>query len=381
MAKKDFKILGLKAVCLLAIVAAVIGYTDHKEYFVGDQTNNHCQRKWRSFYKFADKHKDIDILCMGNSHASAGIEPYVLSTNNNCYCFILNAPGSGSADLYYNLKEVLKYTTPKLVIIETSCLVGNDLGQEWARIQSIESKRGRMNQLMLIPHYLPSDDWLKAASPTIRNHSFLLTDPDRIAFNKKYVGKEKNPDRLPLDLGRFSHGNTGMNDSVLSLYDTKGSPYLRTNYVIKDETKRNIHKIYDICQEHHMQLLFVTVPMYYRTYEAYDELKAMEQAFFDELPEAQWLDLQKDYDQSIYTRKAFNNEYGTGQHNTYLGMLINSYFICDYIQKHYDGLLPDRSKDQRWLNDMWQDNYFRSAYREKNKQAVLGSMIEYYLRN
>lgn len=384
MAKKEnmWLKLALKAICLLAIVATVVGYTDHKEYFVGDQTNNHSQRKWRSFYKFVDKHKDVDILCLGNSHASAGIEPYVLSTNNNCYCFILNTPGSGSVDLYYNLKEVLKYTTPKLLIIESSCIVGHGtLGKEWAKIQSIESKRGRLNQLSLIPHYLPSDEWMKAVSPTVRNHSFLLKDPDRIAFNKKYVGKEKNPDRSPLDLGRFSHGNTGLSDSLLNLYDTQGSPYTRKYHIIEDETKRYVHKIYDLCEEHHIELLFVTVPMYYRTYEAYDELCELEQSFFDELPKAQWLDLQKGYDRNVYTRKAFNNEYGMAQHNTYLGMLINSYYICDYIHKHYAGVLPDRSKDQRWLNDMWQDNYFRSAYREKDKQAVLGAMIGYYLRN
>lgn len=372
--------LGLKMACLLAIVAAVVAYTDKKEYFVGDQTNNHSQRKWRSFYKFVDKKKDVDILCLGNSHASAGIEPYVISANNHCYCFILNTPGSGSVDLYYNLIEVLKYTTPKILIIESSCIVGHGtLGKEWAKIQSIESKRGRWNQLTLIPHYLPSDDWMKAASPTVRNHSFLLKDPDRIAFNKKYVGKEKNPDRMPLDLGRFSHGNTGLSDSILHLYDTQGSPYTRKYHVIEDETKHYIHKIYDLCQEHHIQMLFVTVPMYYRTYEAYDELCQLEQEFFNELPNARWLDLQKDYDPSIYTRKAFNNEFGMAQHNTYLGMLINSYYICDYIQKNYPGVLPDRSNDQRWINDMSQDNYFQIARREKDKLAVLSAMINYYM--
>ncbi len=126
-------------------------------------------------------------------------------------------------------------------------------------------------------------------------------------------------------------------------------------------------------------MLFVTVPMYYRTYEAYDELCALEQSFFDELPNAQWLDLQKDYDRSIYTREAFNNEYGMAQHNTYLGMLINSYYICAYIQNHYQGVLPDRSEDKRWLKDMSQDNYFRQVWCEEDKQAYLGAMINYFM--
>ncbi|MCQ2335252.1 MAG: hypothetical protein MJZ89_05375 [Paludibacteraceae bacterium] len=374
--------LGLKVLVLLTVVCTTVYYTDSHEYFVGDQTNNHSQRKWRSFYRFVDKKKDVDVLCLGNSHASAGIEPYIISANENCYCFILNTPGSGSVDLYYNLLEVRKYTARKLLIIESSCIVGHGtLGKEWAKIQSIESKRGRWNQLSLIPHYLPSDEWMKAVSPTIRNHSFLLKDPERIAFNRKFVGKEKNPDRQALDLGRFSHGNTGLSDSILSLYDTKGSPYTREYHIIEDETKYYIHQIYDLCQEHHIQLLFVTVPMYYRTYEAYDELCQLEQEFFNELPEAQWLDLQKNYDQSLYTRKAFNNEFGMAQHNTYLGMLINTYFICQYIEEHYPAMLPDRSGDKRWLNDFSQDNYFLNSRQVPDKQALLASMINYYLAN
>ncbi len=349
----------LKLFFLFLIIFTVVFITDKKEYFVGDQSNNHSGRKWQAFYKFAEKKsKNVDILVLGNSHASAGIEPYILSENTNSYCFILNTPGAGSVDLYYNLVEVLKYCKPKLVIVETSCLIGDGIGKEWACIQSIESKKGLLNKFSLIPHYLSSDDWIKAVSPTIRNHSFLLTDTARIAFNVKNVGKDKNPPRNDFELGRFSHGNDGMSDSIYSLYKKNPGPLKCSHCYIVDKTRKYVHKLYDLCQENGIELMFITVPMHPLAYEDYNYLKKVNQEFINEFPKAKWLDLQQNCDTTIYTRAAFNNEYGGWQHNTYLGMTLNTYQLCDFIYKNYTSKLPNRASDKRWIDDFSKDDNF-----------------------
>lgn len=349
----------LKLLFLFLAVFMVVFITDKKEYFVGDQSNNHSGRKWRAFYKFAEKKsKNVDILVLGNSHASAGVEPYILSENTGSYCFILNTPGAGSVDLYYNLVEVLKYCKPKLVIIEASCLIGDGIGKEWACIQSIESKKGLLNRLCLIPHYLSSDNWVKAVSPTIRNHSFLLTDTARIAYNVKNVGKDKNPPRNNFEIGRFSHGNTGMSDSVYNLYRNNPGPLKCSDCYITDKTRKYVHKLYDLCEKNDIELMFITVPMHPLAYENYDFLKKVNQDFIDELPKAKWLDLQQDCDTTVYTRKAFNNEYTGSQHNTYTGMVLNTYQLCDFIGKNYAGILPDRSSEEGWIADFSKDENF-----------------------
>jgi len=349
----------LKLAFLFLAIFTVVLITDKKEYFVGDQTNNHSGRKWRSFYKFAErKSKNVDIVVMGNSHASAGVEPYILSENTGSYCFILNTPGTGSVDLYYNLVEVLKYCQPKLVIIETTCLFGDGIGKEWACIQSIESKKGLFNRLSLIPHYLSSDDWVKAISPTIRNHSFLLTDTARIAFNVKNVGKDKNPPRRSLDLGRFSHGNDGMTDSVYNLYKNNPGPLKCGNCYISDKTRKYVHKLYDLCNKNDIEMMFITVPMHPLVYDNYDIMKNVCQEFINEFPKARWLDLQQNCDTTIYTRAAFNNEYDSWQHNTYTGMVLNTYQLCDFISKNYAGKLPNRSSERRWIDDFSKDENF-----------------------
>ena len=349
----------LKLLFLFLAVFTVVFITDKKEYFVGDQSNNHSGRKWQAFYQFVEKKSsNIDVLVLGNSHASAGVEPYIVSENTGSYCFILNTPGAGSVDLYYNLVEVLKYCKPKLVIIETSCLLGDGIGKEWASIQSIESKKGLLNKLSLIPHYLSSDDWVKALSPTIRNHSFLLTDTARIAYNVKHVGKDKNPQKSDFEIGRFSHGNTGMTDSVYTLYKDNPGPLKCEDCYIADKTRDYVHKLYDLCEKNSIELMFITVPMYPLAFEDYDYLKKVDQDFIDEFPKAKWLDLQQDCDTTIYTRDAFNNEYGGWQHNTYTGMVLNTYQLCDFISKNYAGLLPDRSSDKGWIANFSKDDNF-----------------------
>ena len=349
----------LKLLFLFLAVLSVVVFTDKKEYFVGNQANNHSGRKWNAFYEFVEnKSKSVDILVLGNSHASSGIEPYILSENTGTYCFILNTPGTGSVDLYYNLVEVLKYCKPKLVIIETSCLIGDGIGKEWASIQSIESKKGFFNRLCLIPHYLSSNDWVKAISPTIRNHSFLLTDTAQIAFNVKNVGKDKNPQRSNFELGRFTHGSTGMSDSIYNQFKENPGPLKCSSCYIADKTRKYVHKLYDLCEKNNIEMMFITVPMHPLAYENYDYLKKIDQDFINELPKAKWLDLQQNCDTTIYTRDAFNNEYGGWQHNTYMGMVLNTYQLCDFISKNYASKLPNRSSEKGWIEDFSKDDNY-----------------------
>ncbi|MDR2972056.1 MAG: hypothetical protein LBU83_09035 [Bacteroidales bacterium] len=349
----------VKILILFFAILAVVIFTDKKEYFVGDQINNHVQRKWRSFYKFTEKgKKDVDILILGNSHASAGIEPFILSQTTNTNCFILNTPGASINDMYFNLKEVLRYTTPKIVIIETFCFYGNEMGLEWGRIQSFESKKRNMQRLYDMFFLFKSDDWVKAWSPTIRNHSFLLTDTERIGYNVKNVGKDKNPDRMKLDLGRFLHGSNFMQDTTLAKYDSIGPPLKCENIVINDANKKYLRKITELCQEKDIKLMMLTVPMHYKAFSNYDLLKKILYEEFNKYPNVKWLDFQQPYDTNLYTVEAFNNEYSSALHTTTYGAIVTAYKIADFLLQNYSDILPDRSKDEKWINDFKTTTHF-----------------------
>jgi len=75
-------------------------------------------------------------------------------------------------------------------------------------------------------------------SPSIRNHSFLLTDTARIKYNIK------NPDKpisKKLDLGRLQDFLMVLQDSTLLRYDSIGAPVDGAKYQISAFTK-NIYK-------------------------------------------------------------------------------------------------------------------------------------------
>jgi len=349
-----------KALLLLAIAVSVVIYTDKKEYFVGDQSNNHGERKWRSFYRFADKQrKNADIVIFGNSHASAGVEPYIVSMATGTYCFILNSAGTTAMDAYFNLKEVLAHhNKPKLVILETFCLDGLELGHEWGRIQSFEAKEASWHKLKSMPFIFQPDEWVKAWSPTIRNHSFLLTDTARIAYNIKNVGKEKNPDRTSFDLGRFSHGSNYLQDSMLVKYDSLGAPVKSDRVKIHKNNRKYLKKLYNLCMENDIKLLLLTVPMYYKSFDDYSILKAKYAELFREIPQAEWLDLQHPYDTLLYVPKAFNNEYSSAQHLTYHGMTITAYKLSEFILKNCAGILPNRQNEKLWIDDFKSQPHF-----------------------
>jgi hypothetical protein len=367
-------IFSAKIVLLFAVAAAVVRFTDKKEYFVGDQTNNHVERKWRSFYRFTGRqHKDVDIVVFGNSHASAGIDPFLVSMATGVNCFILNTPGSSIVDAYFNLKEVLKYTKPKLAILETFFIFSTEIGEEWGRIQSFEAKKKDdvWGKLKVMPYLFLSDEYVKAWSPTIRNHSFLLTDMERIRFNREHVGLNKNPDRVKLDLGRFSHGNNFLKENTLHLYDSLGAPAISSRAKIAEGTQKYLKKFAELCKENDIEMMFFTVPMYPKVFSCYDSLRMVLQKEFDKYPHAKWCNLQYPYDSILLTKEAYNDEYSGSQHTTSYGMIIATQKLTDFIVKNYEGILPDRSKDKDWIADFCEKDEF--AY----YQPIVPKMKDY----
>jgi len=344
----SFKILLL----LIAVVAAVL-YTDKKEYFRADQSNNHIDKKTKSFYRFTEK-QHVDVLLLGNSHIVTGVDPFVLSAATSSNSFILAQSGVGIIDCWFQLDEALRYTEPKLVVLETYCINnGNSKDNVIPLTQSFEAHDNWLYKLLIMPEMFSTDYWVQAWSPTIRNHSFLLTDTARIKFNMK------NP-QLPvsdkLDLGRFARFGTGLTDSIIAMYDSLGAPVKGDEYTVSEHSKKYLKKIMTRCQEKNIPVLFLTVPMYYKHIDNYTAWKNTLNEELEKYPTVQWLDLQQPYDTLIYTKEAFENTYSINQHLSNIGMTYTAYKLADYLSKHYQ--LPDRSKESAWINDFKETNHF-----------------------
>jgi hypothetical protein len=341
---------------LLLAVVSIVGFIDKKGYFNADQKNNHIRRKWESFYNFT-KTKEVDILVLGNSHIITGIDPFVLSNATSSTCFILGNSGTGVIDAWFQLGEALRYTKPKLIILETYC-IGNGEKPDKDVIPYLQSFDAQINfshKLKCMPQIFKIDKWLEAWSTSIRNHSFLLTDTARINYNIKNHDK---PISKQLNLGRFARFNYGLQDSILKKYDVIGAPVKGKDYKLSTFTKKYLQKIMEMCEERNIPLLFLTVPMYYKHIDDYPIWQSTLRKELEKYPKSKWLDLQMPFDTLIYPPKMFENTYEQNQHLSNEGMIATAYEVATYIDEKYPKLLPNRSIQQEWISDFMNTTHF-----------------------
>lgn len=352
----SWKKFSTKILILFLAVVSVVIFTDKKDYFAADQNNNHIKKHWTSFYNFTHE-KEVDVIILGNSHAITGVDPFVLSNATSSSCFLLGNSGTNIIDAWFQLGGVLKYTQPKLVVLETFC-INNDENLKHNAIpylQSFDAQKDILYKLQCMPQLFYSDSWVEAWSTSIRNHSFLLTDTVRIKYNSRNMGEPKSN---KLDLGRFARFNTGLQDSILAKYESKGSPVKGREYQISNISKNYLRQIMIMCEERNIPVLFLTVPMYYKHISDYDAWKSTINDELQKYPKAKWLDLQMPYDTMIYTPDMFENTYSANQHLTNLGMMVTAYKLAGFIEDNYPKLLPDRSKDAKWIADFMTNEHF-----------------------
>jgi hypothetical protein len=346
-----------KIALLFTIVVAVVAFTDSKEYFKADQTNNHVDRKWKSYYNFT-KNKNVDVLLCGNSHIITGIDPFILSMATGCNCFILGAPSTGICDVYFTLGEALKHTQPNLVVIETYAIGGGeekDNGSMY-QIMSFEAHKDFFYKLRMMPALFNSDSWVKAWSPSIRNHSFLLTNREQIKFNTE--NRYRKPIRDKLDLGRFARFGEGLQNDVLVKYDSIGAPVDGSAYYVSGQSRKYLKKIMNLCEKKHIPVLFLTIPMYHKHISHYEQWKTVLSEELKKYPAAQWIDWQMPYDSTCFTPEAFENTYEANQHLSNYGMSVAAYKLAGFLTDRNPYNLSDRSKEPVWIDDFKSQPYF-----------------------
>ena len=351
----------IKISALFFAVLLVVFFTDKKGYFTADQSNNHIRRKWASFYDYI-KTKEVDVIILGNSHVITGVDPFVLSDATTSTCYILGNSGTGIIDAWFQLGEALKHAQPKLVIFETYCINNGEKpkGDAIPYLQSFDAQKDIFYKLQCMPQLFYSDSWVAAWSPSIRNHSFLLTDTARIKYNIK---NPKEPKSKKLDLGRFARFGFGLQDSTLLKYDSIGAPVKGEEYQISTFTKKYLQKLMEMCEKNNIRVLFLTLPMYYKHVSNYDVWKTTLNEELQKYPNANWFDLQIDYDTVIYTPNMFEDTYESNQHLSNLGMTVTAYKLAEFINDNYPDLLNDRARDTKWIDDFkTTDHYVYNQY-------------------
>jgi hypothetical protein len=354
-----------------AIVAAVIAYTDYKGYFNPDYLNDHTRRKWKSFYKLTTENKQpVDVVLVGNSHLYTGLNPENLSNALGVTAFILASPGTTLTDSYFCLKEAIKVHKPRIAVVETftiSDYVTRELkdGVLSDQFKSFSARKSFSEKLFSTPVLFSSENYLSAWSSTIRNHNFLFTDTAQIRQNI-YLMKNPVPEDSALYLGRYIRFTSGLEADNLRKYDDPdfvGCDY--ASMLPGKEAAEYLRKTITLCDDNNIELVFLTLPMYYkhvRNYEAYKQ-KITE---IISGAKVHWLDLQKPYDTLAFTPESFENTLSKNQHMTLHGSLIAAYKLAGYIHQQLPKAISDRSSDVTWKRLFYNSTGYFENYSPEN---------------
>jgi len=338
-----------KLLILVVILVSVTLYSDQMGYFNPDATNNHSIKKWKAFYEFT-KQNNIDYLLIGNSHLYTGINPVNLSEVLGGNSFILASPGTNLADSYFSLKEALKKCKPGIVVIETYGIDNFNPYQQSAvsisdQIKSFSARMDFCSKVFSTPFLFNIDNYIYAWSNTIRNHNYIFSNREQIEKNKKLSNKKKKEKKLYL--GRFVRFTTGLEEATLKKYNSEGAPVDGTDYSYGESAEIYTQKIVDLCKKEGIELMFLTLPMYEKHIKNYPVWRIKLAEILQKYPN-KWLNLQQADFIKDFTPECFENTYNKNQHITYLGSLIASYKLADFIKNNFKLDIPDRSKNKEW---------------------------------
>ncbi|MGC3979111.1 MAG: hypothetical protein QM751_13330 [Paludibacteraceae bacterium] len=356
---KTFSDFFVRILIFSIIVSAIVYFTDKKGYFNPDYTNDHTRRKWNAYYDFV-KRQPVDVILVGNSHLYTGLNPDNLSNTLGANCFILASPGTTLTDTYFCLKEAITVNKPKIAVVETFTINGYHnrelkAGQLSDQFKSFSARKNIIQKLYSTPLLFSSDNYVSAWSNTIRNHSFIFNDTAQIRKNRSYVEPEQNG----LYLGRYNRFMTGIEDTTLLKYNRPG--FIAYDYgknIASDEARKYLKKIIRLCYENNVQLVFLTLPMYYRHVHDYDAYKKDLLTVMEKSP---WIDMQQPYDTVAFTSACFENTVSGNQHMTYYGARVAAYKLASYLKANFAHLLPGRYSDIEWKRLFYaSDGYFEN---------------------
>jgi hypothetical protein len=371
---KPVLLIMLKSLIIVIGFFCMVRYLDTKGYFNPDESNNHSKKKWDSYYEFT-KENNVDVVLVGNSHLYSGINPKNLSNALGCNAFILASPGTNLADSYYCLKEALKRSKAKLVVVETYGIRNfdpYDLNKSGLsnQFKSFYARKDFLTKMTSLPFLFSPENYLYAWSNTLRNHDFIFNDTTQFSLNKKLIKRQKrnNKKNNKLYLGRFVRFKTGIESSVMNKYDSLGAPVKGKEYTYNYYTEEYVNKTVSLCKKEGVELIFLTLPMYEKHISDYTEWKEKISEIIGK-DSYNWIDMQELPNYNGFGPFAFENTYNKNQHMTYNGSLLATYKLADYIRDTLKIDLPNRSKDSKWTNLFYgEEGYFENFNPVKNDQ-------------
>lgn len=327
MKSKNLLYLLIKSVVLFLIVGVLtisMGFL-----FISE---NPSDSSWNAFYK--QKKNTIDFLFFGNSHLGNGLDLSIVNSKTKSKVYSLYGWGQTLPQTYYNVKEALKYQTPKLIVIETFVIseFSKNLFDKQERIPKIQSFDAKKFGYVKIEEFkdLYEKDGIDKFPAFITNHS-NWSEEGLVVEN--LIEKLKPNPKSDYYFGCLNSTQI-LNRKKIKVYREKD--FNKHKYNISEHQLSYFNKIVALAKEKDIEVLLVTIP-FFKEYRKRIDYESMHNSMANLALEnnINYIDFNRVY-------SGFDNTYfmddvvRSNQHLNYKGDIAVSNYLSNYINKNYN---------------------------------------------
>lgn len=249
----------MKAIVFIILVVMTFSFTKKILMKKSNQTN-----LWEAFYNLPKN--ELDILFLGSSHSYYSYNPKIIFHKTNLNTFNLSTASQQIDQLYYNLKETLKYQKPQYVFVDLFTLrKGVKDWKHWKVYNNLDGQKFSLNKIQAVLDYSAKGDRINSLFPIMRYHnnwsSSKIIKENIDIFFSDYENKNKLTNDGYIDMPE------SMTNEMVSIYHRmKLNKYKNfENYYGLENFKRNkiyLKKIKELSLKHKFKIIYVYSPMY-----------------------------------------------------------------------------------------------------------------------
>jgi hypothetical protein len=248
--------------CLLLLIVSSILDPIFKDVSINSKTFNEFNSKVSN---------TLDVLIIGSSHAKNTYNPKILDSVFNIRSYNLATGGQNLMATHILLKDVLKKTKPKLLIVDlfpAVMKVSNDEKTKSSQLKVLDYTNFSFEKLDMINQMYEFKEFPSVFHETIRNNSKW--------YNRNWLGSQEfvHNDKILMSNGWMNTNKQIDKKGRLKFKDfkTQQNIFLNTKQPSKQEIlsfeEKNEHliNIIKLCKTNNVDLLFVSAPYFNSIY-------------------------------------------------------------------------------------------------------------------
>lgn len=208
--------------------------------------------------KVMDKNS-VDLIIIGNSNAYRGINPMKIWMDTGISSCLIGHSFISETELYFRTKDILKYQSPKYIVLETDCMFETENifeNEKDAELLAVDEKEEKEDDKFGISKVQTKLD-------DAESEIFAAIDSRVPLMKFNYRWKQIDMKELKNTTTERAFTSRGF----LTSHKTK--PFVHSDYMgenngelepIEDISLKYFNKILNLCKENDIQLALVTVP-------------------------------------------------------------------------------------------------------------------------